>query len=128
MARIPKELRVLEDQIALLDFTKKALAVLAGEQLTEKDLDVDNISRMARKKLGIDNNLYINEKSDRLDKIQEKAFALKQELSRFKADLEVDFTDKIKSLQDPSGRFTRKNASIKEVVKKHLKGKNSDQV
>jgi hypothetical protein len=124
MPKTPKELRPLEDQIVLLELAGRALEVLTGDAISDRGIDTDELMKMIRRKSKIDNGLYINEKSDRLDKIQEKAFSLKKELAKFKNDLEIDFTDKVKSLQDPGGRFLSKSASIKSVVKKHLSATN----
>jgi hypothetical protein len=121
MAKTPKELRPLEEQIILLEIAGRALEVLSGDAVSDRGIDTDELKKLIRKKVKIDNTLYVNEKSDRLDKIQEKAYTLKQELAKFKNDLEIDFTDKLKSEQDPGGRFTNKSAStIKNVIKKHL--------
>ena len=120
MPKIPKELSSLEDQIVLLEIAGRALEMLTGDAISDSGIDHDLVKKLIRKKTSIDNTLYINEKSTTLDKIQEKAFALKQEVAKFKSDLEIDLTDKVKSLKDPGGRFTNKAASIKKVIKTHL--------
>ena len=120
MAKTPKELRPLEDQIILLEVAGRALEMLTGDAISDRGIDVEELKKLIRKKAQIDNSLYVNEKSDKLDKIQSDAFALKQELAKFKTELEVDFTDKIKAAQDPGGRFLNKQASIKNVIKRHL--------
>ena len=120
MAKTPKELKPLEDQIILLEYAVRALEMLTGDAISLKGIDEDEVKRLIRKKTAIDNGLYLNEKSNTLDKIQEKAFSLKKEVAKFKNELEIDFTDKVKSLKDPGGRFMTKSASIKGVIKKHL--------
>ena len=115
----PTELKPLEDQIILMGLAVRSLEMITGDPISDKDLDMEHLKKLVKKKTKIDNTLFANEKSDRLDRIQEKAFALMKEVSKFKADLEVDFTDKVKSLQDPGGRF-KKNASIKGVIRRHL--------
>jgi len=120
MAKTPRELKPLEDQISLIEIAIRALEVLTGDSLSDSGVDVDNVKRLIRQKVSIDNTLYANDKSDQLDKIQEKAYSLKKELSKFKTDLEVNFTEKLKSLKDPGGRFISKSAAIKSVIKKHL--------
>jgi hypothetical protein len=120
MAKVPKELRPLEDQIILLEIAGRALEMLTGNAISDSGIDVDEVKKLIRKKVSIDNTLYANEKANTLDKIQEKAFSLKQEVAKFKTELEIDFTDKVKSSEDPSGRFTNKSASIKNVIKQHL--------
>lgn len=118
--KTPKELKPLEDQIVLLELASRALEMLTGDAISDRGIDVDNLKKLIRQKSQIDNTLYANEKSNTLDKIQEKAFSLKQDVAKFKIELEIDLTDKVKSLGDPSGRFISKSASIKSVIKKHL--------
>ena len=120
MEKIPKELRPLEDQITLLELACRSLEMLTGDAISDRGIDIDNLKRLIRQKANIDNALYADDKSDQLDKIQEKAYSLKKEISKFKNELEVNFTDKVKSLKDPGGRFLTKAASIKSVIKKHL--------
>jgi len=120
MAKTPKELKPLEDQITLLELAGRALEMLTGDSISDRGIEIDNLKRLIRQKSKIDNSLYAGDKSDKLDKIQEKAFSLKKELSKFKNELEVDFTEKVKSLKDPGGRFLNKSAAIKNVIKRHL--------
>lgn len=120
MLKTPKELKPLEDQIILLEIAGRALEMLTGDAISDRGIDHDEIKRLIRKKVNIDNALYAGDKSNTLDKIQEKAFSLKKEVAKFKNDLEIDFTDKVKSISDPGGRFMQKSASIKGVIKKHL--------
>jgi hypothetical protein len=120
MEKTPKELRPLENQITLLELVGRALSVLAGDAISDRGVDVDGLKKLIRQKANIDNSLFANDKSDRLDKLQEKAYSLKKEIAKFTNELEVDFTDKLKSIKDPGGRFLNKSASIKSVIKKHL--------
>jgi len=122
MGAVPRELRPLENQIVLFEIVSRALEVLTGDAISDRGIDVDNLKKLIRKKTNIDNNLYANDKSDALDKIQEKAYSLKKEVTKFKNELEIDLTDKVKSLKDPGGRFINKSASIKGVIKRHLLG------
>jgi hypothetical protein len=120
MAKTPKELKILEDQITLFEIAARSLAMLTGDSISDRGIEMDNLKRLIRQKVNIDNTLYANDKSDSLDKIQEKAYSLKKELVKFKNELEMDFTEKVKSIKDPGGRFMNKSASIKNVIKNHL--------
>ena len=123
MNKIPKELKPLEDQITLIELIGRGLSVLTGEAISDTGIDIDNLKKLIRKKVGIDNLLYKDNMSDSLDKLQEKAYSLKKELLKFKTELELDLTEKVKSAKDPGGRFSDKTASIKNVIKKHLSEK-----